>query len=93
MSRFSLNCADSVLSALRNWPVRVFEKRDAAGHRRALHVNVNHGKKNGNALAFAAEVFRLGRGVNHIHLAVAGGDDEVGAGRARADRGRGKNRT
>ena len=60
---------------------RVFEIGDAGGHRRVLHVDVNHGQKNGDALAFAAHEIRLGRRVNRVHLAVAGGDDEVRAGR------------
>jgi len=45
-----------------------------------LDMNVNHGKKNRNTLAFATHEFRLGRRVNHVHFAVTGADDEVRAG-------------
>jgi hypothetical protein len=78
MSTFSLNFALSARIALIILAGRVFEKGDAAGDRRVLHVDVKHGKKNGNALAFAAHEIRFGGRVNHVHLAVAGRDDEVG---------------
>ena len=60
---------------------RVLEKRDAARHRRVLNVNVEHGKKYRDAPAFAPDEIRLGRRVNHVHLAVAGRDDKILAGR------------
>ena len=77
MSTFSLNFARVGVHRVEILAGRVFEKGDAAGHRRVLHVNVKHGKKNGDALAFAAHEFRFGRRVNHVHLAVAGRDDEI----------------
>ena len=58
----------------------MFEIGDASRHRRVLDVDIENGKKNGNALTFAAHEIRFGRGINCIHLAVAGRDDEASGG-------------
>jgi len=60
---------------------RVFEKSDPPGERRVLDMLIEHRKKNGDAPAFAAQEFRLGGGVNRVHLAMAGRQHEVFAGR------------
>jgi len=55
----------------------MFEIDDAAHQRRILHMHIKYRQENGDALAFAAEKFRLGRGVNRIHLAMPGRENEI----------------
>src|ERR1044071_1716009 len=50
----------------------IFEERHLSSHGRILDVNVNHGKKHGNTLAFAAHEFGLVCFVDNIDFAVSG---------------------
>jgi hypothetical protein len=56
----------------------VLEIRDLAADRRVLHVDVDDGKKDGNAFALAPHDFRFSRLIDDVDLAVGRRNNGVG---------------